>query len=77
MPTVTGHAWLAGDTSWDDNDLSALQASSEALGSGLIAGDLFIVQPLKLVSLPSIHLTLLLVLMWPTSAATPGPPLIS
>jgi hypothetical protein len=37
---VTGHAGLAGDTSGDDNDLSALEGLGEAGGSGIVAGDL-------------------------------------
>ena len=38
--TITGHAWLAWNTSWDDNDLSALQSGSETLLAWLISSDL-------------------------------------
>lgn len=37
---VTGHAGLAGDTSGDDNDLSALEGLGETRGSGVVAADL-------------------------------------
>lgn len=37
---VTGHAGLAGDTSGDDNDLSALESLGETGGSGIVAADL-------------------------------------
>jgi hypothetical protein len=37
---VTGHAGLAGNTSGDDDDLSTLEGSGEAGGSGIMAGDL-------------------------------------
>jgi hypothetical protein len=37
---VTGHAGLAGDTSGDDNDLSALEGLGETGGSGIVAADL-------------------------------------
>ena len=37
---VTGHAGLAGNTSGDDNDLSALEGSGKAGGGGIVAGDL-------------------------------------
>lgn len=44
MPTITGHAGLAGNTSRDDNDLSALQSLGESGGSLVIANDLFVHQ---------------------------------
>jgi hypothetical protein len=37
---VTGHAGLAGDTSGDDNNLSALEGLGETGGSGIVAADL-------------------------------------
>lgn len=38
--TITGHAWLAWDTSWDDNDLSALEGSSQTGLTGLVTNNL-------------------------------------
>jgi hypothetical protein len=40
VPTITGHAGLAGNTSGDDNDLSALESVCETRGSSLMAGNL-------------------------------------
>ena len=38
--TITGHAWLAWDTSWDENDLSASQALLDARCIRRVAFDL-------------------------------------
>jgi hypothetical protein len=43
LPTITGHAGLAGNTSGDDNNLGALQGFGKTGGSGLMAGDLLCV----------------------------------
>jgi hypothetical protein len=37
--TISGHARLAGDTSWDEDDLSAAQALAQPGGSWVIAFD--------------------------------------
>lgn len=36
---ITGHAWLAGNTSGDQDDLGILKGGGEAGGGGLVAGD--------------------------------------
>lgn len=41
MPTITGHAGLARNTSGDDDNLGVLEGIGKAGGSGLVAGDLF------------------------------------
>jgi hypothetical protein len=71
VPTITGHAGLAGNTSGDDNDLSALEGLGEAGGSGLVADDLLVYQRTVRRRLRAVDRTSLLVLMWPMSAATP------
>ena len=38
--TVTGHAWLSGHTSGDQDDLGARERFFEAGSPGLVAGDL-------------------------------------
>jgi hypothetical protein len=38
--TVTGHAWLAGNASWDDDDFSTSQTLAQSRGSLIIAGNL-------------------------------------
>lgn len=68
---VTGHAGLAGDTSGDDNDLSALEGLGKARGSGIVAADLR-VSAAGAGSSSAGGPTSLLVLMWPMSAATPA-----
>ena len=40
MLTITGHAWLARNTGWDQNDLGALQACLDTVGVWLVAFDL-------------------------------------
>lgn len=37
---ITGHAWLAGNTGGDQDDLGILEGGIEAGGGGLVAGDL-------------------------------------
>jgi hypothetical protein len=71
MPTITGHAGLAGNTSGDENDLSALKSRGKARGSGLMADDLFVYQRVVRRRHRVVDRTSLLVLMWPMSAATP------
>jgi hypothetical protein len=39
-PTITGHAWLARNTSGDDHDLSTLQAGSKTFAIWGVSGDL-------------------------------------
>jgi hypothetical protein len=38
--TITGHSGLAGNTSGDNDDLSALEGLGELGGSGIVAADL-------------------------------------
>jgi hypothetical protein len=66
---VTGHAGLAGDTSGDDNDLSALEGLGKTGGSGIVAADLRL--SMAAIGNAAARRTSLLVLMWPMSAATP------
>jgi hypothetical protein len=71
MPTITGHARLAGNTSGDENDLSALKSRGKAGRSGLMADNLFVYQRVVRERHRVVGRTSLLVLMWPMSAATP------
>ena len=72
MLTITGHAGLAGNTSGDENNLSALEGVGETGGGGIVASDLFNTSAHCSYQGPEcICRTSLLVLMWPMSAATP------
>lgn len=37
---VAGHAWLSWDTSWDENNLCALESGGETAGCWVISGNL-------------------------------------
>jgi hypothetical protein len=39
-PTITGHAWLARNTSWDKDDVTASQALPESRWRWVVAGNL-------------------------------------
>jgi hypothetical protein len=69
--TITGHAGLAGNTSGDDDNLSALEGIGETGGGGIVALDLLVCQPTRRTMSSQGSRTSLLVLMWPMSAATP------
>ena len=80
--TITGHARLAGNTSGNEDDLGTLEGSLDAaVDLGSVASDLSHCQlptficPLILYA--EAKRTVLLVLTWPTSAATPGAPRMS
>lgn len=84
--TITGHARLAGNTGGNEDDLGTLEGSLDATVGrvGRVAGDLLQMLSISIVHVihPSIlrlivRRTVLLVLTWPTSAATPGAPRIS
>jgi len=70
LRTITGHAWLARNTGRDQDDLSTSQALLDAGSIGLVTLDLVGVSRRDPSILALLH-TVLLVLMWETSAATP------
>jgi hypothetical protein len=41
-PTITGHAWLARNTSWDEDNVTATQALPESGWCWVVAGNLSI-----------------------------------